>query len=75
MRNNIPMAKALWRDCETDDERIWFLQCGRAVETGIIAATILHDIANAFIFRNGVMKERIKTCEIMEGVDDGMSGM
>lgn len=58
MRNNIKMSNALWDDCETDDERVDFLQCGRAVETGIIAQAITQEVALAFYFRSEIMKER-----------------
>ena len=40
--------KNLWSDLKTDRERADFIRDGRAHETGIIAAAIQSDLANAF---------------------------
>lgn len=59
MKDNMPISKALWVDCETDEERVSFLLLGRAHETGIVALAIQNEVAMAFKFRSEVMKERI----------------
>lgn len=38
----------LWCDLTCDEERIEFLLSGRAVETGIIAPSIVDDVIKAF---------------------------
>ena len=48
------LSEKLWADLQTVDEQIEFLESGRARETGIIAAAIVQDVANAF----RCMKER-----------------
>lgn len=48
MKNNIPIDKALFSDCETDLERSEFFACGRAYETGIVAYITAPAIARAF---------------------------
>ena len=53
------LSDALWSDCETDEDRVNFLLIGRGYETGIIAKAIQHEVAMAFQFRAGVMKERL----------------
>ena len=61
MKNNLPLSQALWSDCETDEERVNFLQSGRAYETGIIANSIQHEVAMAYHFRAEIMAERTAT--------------
>lgn len=58
MREKKTLSEALWYDCETDEERANFISIGRAHETGIIAKSIQAEIANVFLFRAGIMKER-----------------
>lgn len=53
-----PLLQALWSDCETDEDRANFILIGRACETGIIAKSIQSEVANAFSFRAGIMKQR-----------------
>ena len=57
------LSDALWSDCETDEDRVNFLLIGRGYETGIIAKAIQHEVAMAFQFRDGVMKERLEPTE------------
>lgn len=38
----------LFCDLKTDVEKAEFIECGRAVETGIIAPAIAADVANAY---------------------------
>jgi len=42
------MKNKLWCDLKTDQERVEFLRSGRAWETGIIAKSIVEDVAQAF---------------------------
>ncbi len=42
------MKNKLWCDLKTDEERVEFLRSGRAWETGIIAKSIVEDVARAF---------------------------
>ncbi len=42
------MKNKLWCDLVTDQERVEFLRSGRAWETGIIAKSIVEDVARAF---------------------------
>ncbi|MFO7970172.1 MAG: hypothetical protein R6U40_00310 [Desulfobacterales bacterium] len=41
----------LWDDLATDAERVDFLRSGRAWKTGIIAESVVEDVADAFEFR------------------------
>lgn len=41
----------LWCDLKTDEERVKFLRSGRAWKTGIIAESMVEDVAKAFEFR------------------------
>lgn len=41
----------LWGDLTTDADRVDFLRSGRAWKTGIIAESIVEDVAYAFEFR------------------------
>jgi hypothetical protein len=43
--------KKLWCHLKSDEERVEFLQCGRAWETGIIANAIVKDIIDVYTFR------------------------
>ena len=73
MKNNIKLFEALWSDCETDEDRFNFLISGRGYETGIIAKAIQHEVAMAFQFRDGVMKELLEpTEEYMGPVSESM---
>jgi hypothetical protein len=38
----------LWRDLKTDEERLEFIRCGRAVATGILAQTMVNDLIAAY---------------------------
>jgi hypothetical protein len=42
------MKNKLWCDLKTDNEKVEFLRSGRAWETGIIAKSIVEDVAQAF---------------------------
>jgi hypothetical protein len=44
----VPMADALYADCETNEERAYFFASGRAWQTGIVAPSVAMDIARAF---------------------------
>lgn len=57
MKNNILLSKALWCDCENDEERFNFLLSGRAWETGIIAKELQNEVAMAFKFRSETLKQ------------------
>lgn len=43
-----PLENALWRDCETDEERAEFFRSGRAFDTGVIAKDLAEPLAYAF---------------------------
>ena len=43
-----PMGKALWSDCETDEERAVFFRSSRAWDTGVIAKDLAEPCARAF---------------------------
>jgi hypothetical protein len=43
-----PMGKALWSDCETDEERAVFFRSGRAWLAGKITLAMIFPIADAF---------------------------
>lgn len=43
-----PNDAKIYLDCESDAERADFFASGRAYETGIVAASIQHDVARAF---------------------------
>ena len=45
------MKNKLWCDLKTDKERAEFLLSGRAHETGIIAQSIVEDVAKSFAYR------------------------
>ncbi len=47
----------LWCDLKTIEEKIEFLECGRAFETGIISAALAEDVSK--LLRN--LHERFKT--------------
>lgn len=38
-----PLKTALWCDCETDEDKILFLESGRAWETGIISKELAEE--------------------------------
>lgn len=58
MKNNITLSKALWSDCENDEERFNFLlSVCRAWETGIIAKELQNEVAMAFKFRSETLKQ------------------
>ena len=42
------LAQKLWCDLSSDEERLEFILSGRAVETGIIAPSIVDDAIKAF---------------------------
>lgn len=42
------LSQLLWCDLVSDEERIAFLESGRAVKTGIIAPEMVEDVVNAF---------------------------
>lgn len=42
------MMNRLWCDLNSNTERAEFIECGRAVETGIIAPAIAKDLAAAY---------------------------
>ena len=42
------ISQLLWCDLQTDEERIEFLESGRACVTGIIASSLVEDVAHAF---------------------------
>jgi len=42
------LSNLLWGDLKTDDERLEFIRCGRAVSTGIIAPAIVDDLIAAY---------------------------
>ena len=44
-------AKRLWSDLVTDNDRLSFLESGRAVETGIIAPVLVPDIIDLVKYR------------------------
>ena len=46
----------LWGDLTTDADRVDFLRSGRAWKTGIIAESIVEDVADAFEFRMKVQQ-------------------
>jgi hypothetical protein len=52
------LKNALWGDLKTDEERADWLRLGRGYETGVIAKSLQHEVAMAFHFRAGIMKER-----------------
>lgn len=41
------LSLLLWSDLETDEERIAFIECGRAYDTGIIAPVMQDEIVRA----------------------------
>jgi hypothetical protein len=41
------LSKLLWSDLESDEERVAFLESGRAYETGIIAPVMVDEIVKA----------------------------
>lgn len=45
---NRDLSDLLWGDLKTDDERLEFIRCGRAVSTGIIAPAIVDDLIAVF---------------------------
>jgi hypothetical protein len=45
------VSDLLWCDLDNDQERIEFLECGRAYETGIIAPVMVPEIIAAFRYR------------------------
>lgn len=51
-----PLEKALWCDCENDQDRLEFLKSGRAWETKIIAMSVVKDIIK-ILEENLTMKE------------------
>jgi hypothetical protein len=40
-----------WPDLKTDEERIEFLESGRAYETGLVSQTIVQDLIEVFEYR------------------------
>ncbi len=42
------LSQLLWCDLVSDEERIAFLESGRAVKTGIIAPEMVAEVAQAF---------------------------
>lgn len=45
---NKKIEDCLWDDLETDEERIKFLESGRAAATGIIAPSMIAEIVSVF---------------------------
>ena len=45
------LSDLIWCDLENDQERIEFLECDRAYETGIIAPVMVPEIIAAFRYR------------------------
>jgi hypothetical protein len=45
------LSKLLWSELESDEERIEFLESGRAQETGIIASVTVPDVVKAFRYK------------------------
>ena len=51
------LSQLLWCDLVSDEERIAFLESGRAVQTGIIAPEIVAELVQAF--RQKITADRI----------------
>lgn len=45
------MKNKLWCDCTTDEQKIEFVQSGRAVETGIIATVLVPELIALLKYR------------------------
>ena len=68
------LSQMLWCDLQSDEERIVFLESGRARDTGIIAQVMVDEIANAFKVRIAAEKLRVKAREAASqcyGFSDG----
>lgn len=50
------LSKKLWSDLESDEERIRFIESGRAHETGIIAPAIADDMVSALKCRIAIQR-------------------
>lgn len=49
MKNGKTIETALFCDCETDVERAAFFACGRAFETGVVAAALSDHLADVYL--------------------------
>lgn len=54
------LSQMLWCDLQSDEERIVFLESGRARDTGIIAQVMVDEIVNAFRVRIAAENLRVK---------------
>lgn len=50
------LSTLLWADLESDDERVAFLESGRAHQTGIIAPVMVDEIVKALKCRIAIKK-------------------
>ena len=64
------MKNKLWCDLKTDSEKVEFLRSGRAFETGIIAKSIVEEVAQAFE-RPPNNKLKICVCRVSDTVNYG----
>lgn len=53
------LSKLLWCELSTDEERVFYLQKGFAVNTGIVAQSIVNDLIDVFEFRLRALMEKI----------------